>query len=203
MKKIRDRRYEILIILNIVFGLVILFLLYTNTTLKERYVRTNFQTQTVAKDGISSDPTDTSQNNLEKPVVINGDFEQGGLGWNNQNAIQCENNGNHYIANGYNWDITQDIQLIPNVNYKLFAYIKKGTATGPARIAFTFHDVNGIRLNTYYNIEYVPKGNGWEEIPPQIIQIPKNTTLSRIYLLTEDGKKGFHCFDNIRLTRMR
>ena len=202
VEKIRDSRYEILIIINIVFGLVILFLLYTNITIKERYAQANFQTQTVAEDGASSTSSDTIPKNLEKPVIINGDFEQGGPGWKYQLTTQKEDNGNHYVINNYNWNITQDLQLIPNENYELIAYIKKGNATKPARIAFAFYDVNGTRLNTYYNIEYVPKGNDWEEIIPHIINIPNNAALSKIYLLTDDVN-GFHCFDNIRLTRIR
>ncbi|WP_027364777.1 hypothetical protein [Desulfotruncus alcoholivorax] len=137
-------------------------------------------------------------NGAPKSYIVNGNFEQGSLGWGNQNAIQKEDDGNHYVINNYNWLIKQDLNLLANKTYEIGATIKRGTATGPARIVITFLDVNGKRLNKYYNINYTNQSEGWEEIPHQSITVPENAAKARIYLLSKD-KKGYYCFDNIRI----
>lgn len=142
---------------------------------------------------------DDSSSNLEKSLVVNGDFEQGGLGWSNP-AIQKEENENHYVVNNYNWSIKQDLNLLPNTTYEVSAYTKKGTAIAPARFVFTFLNVKGKRLPQYYDLKYQPNGSDWEEIPHQLIVVPDNAAKTRIYLLTGD-KKGFHCFDNIKIIK--
>ncbi|WP_092472217.1 hypothetical protein [Desulfotruncus arcticus] len=193
MKKIKDNRYALLIMVNVVFGIAILFLLYANFSIKQQSP-SNASTaapQSPANDSSTSDDLLTS-------LIVNGNFEQGALGWSNPKAIQKEANGNHYIINNYNWLIKQDLNLLVNKTYEISASIKRGTATGPARIVITFLDVNGKRLNKYYDINYTNQGAGWEEIPNQLITVPENTSKARIYLLCKD-KKGYYCFDNIRL----
>jgi len=193
VRKIKENRYALLIILNAIFGITILFLLYSNFSIKKQFAL-NTQTtspQTLAKEKLTN-------NDLLTSFIVNGNFEQGVLGWNNQNAIQKETNGNHYVINNYNWLIKQDLNLLANKTYEISASIKRGTATGPARIVLTFLDVNGKRLNKYYDINYTYQGDNWENIPHQLITVPENTSKSRIYLLCKD-KKGYYCFDNIRI----
>lgn len=178
-----------LIIINIIFGFTILFLLYSSINIKKQVNPAN---QELSHESLNS-------NILEENVIINGDFEQGGLGWNNDYALREEEDGNHYIINNHSWLIKQDMDLLPGDTYKVRALTKKGTAVGPARIAFAFFDGNSKKLPEYYNIQYMHQGSEWEEIN-KVISIPSNAAKTRIYLLTDD-EKGFHCFDNIRITR--
>lgn len=149
----------------------------------------------VANNGNQASPTVKLE-----PVILNGDFEKGDLGWGNPGAIQKEDNGNHFIINNCSWEVRQEMDLLPHTTYAVSAYTKKGTAQGPARIAFTFLDVNGVKLPQFYDIKYTHIGNGWEKIPQQFIMVPKNAATAWIYLLSEDPK-GYHCFDNVMVTR--
>ncbi|TYO96452.1 LysM peptidoglycan-binding domain-containing protein [Desulfallas thermosapovorans] len=183
------------IVLTAIFALVVLYFVYNNL---------NSQTSTNpgAKAAVDA-PAGTENPDtvfLEKPAIINGDFEQGGLGWNNNYAVQKDENGNHYIMNNASWDIRQDMNLLPHTTYQIKAQTKKGTAQGPARIVFTFHDVNGNKLPQYYDIRHTHTGNDWEDIAQQYIAIPEKAAITKIYLLTSDPK-GYHYFDNIVVTR--
>lgn len=169
-------------------------MLYTNVSLKDKI---NSSTQPPPETAENNSPS--SNDRLSDSVILNGDFEQGGLGWNNPYAIQKEENGNHYVINNYNWLIKQDMNLTPGKTYEISADTKKGTATGPARVVITFLDVNGNRLKKYYDILYTHTGTGWEEITHQLITVPENAVKTRVYLLSKD-EKGYHCFDNIILT---
>lgn len=162
----------------------------------------------IGKQNARTDPNQASSGDkdlktiiFDKPAILNGDFEQGELGWGNQYAIQTEENGNHYIINNYSWRVSQDLDLLPHTTYEVSASTKKGTAKGPARITFTFHDVNGNKLFQSYDIKYMHEGTEWEEIPKQFITIPANAAVSKIYLLTNDPE-GYHCFDNINIARV-
>lgn len=188
-KKIRDNKYIILIVVNIIFGLTILYLLYTNLN--------NQQTAPANK---NVDRVESSSISITKENMIkNGDFEQGGLGWNNIYALREEKDGNHYIINNNNWLIKQDINLLSGAGYNVQASTKKGTAEGPARISLIFFDTKNQKLPEYYDIQHMHQGNDWEEVN-RFISIPANAAKTRIYLLTDD-KKGFHCFDNIQITQ--
>jgi len=133
-------------------------------------------------------------------VIVNGDFEQGALGWDNSYAVQEEESGNHCIMNNASWEIRQEMNLLPHTTYQINVQTKKGTAEGPARVVFTFHDVNGNMLPQYYDIMHTHAGVGWEDIPQQYIAIPEEAAITKIYLLTSDAK-GYHYFDNIKITR--
>jgi len=141
-----------------------------------------------------------NKNTVLEAVILNGDFEKGSLGWRNPEAIQKEDNGNHYIINNCSWEVCQEMNLLPHTTYAVSANTKKGTAQGPARIAFSFLDINGVKLPQFYDIKYTHTGGGWEKIPRQFIMVPKNAATAWIYLLSEDPK-GYHCFDNITVTR--
>lgn len=116
------------------------------------------------------------------------------------NIVEQEENGNHYIMNNYNYHISQEIDLIPHTTYEISAQTKKGTAQGPARIVFSFYDVNGSRIAQYYDIKHVHQSPDWEQIPNQFITVPDNAASTKIFLLCNDPK-GYHCFDNITITR--
>ncbi len=193
-EKIKDNKYLILILINIIFGFIILFLLYSNINFNKQE---DSATQQLSQ---QSGLEDSNINILGKNVITNGDFEQGGLGWNNDYALREEANGNHYIINNYSWLIRQDMNTLPGTAYKVQVLTKKGSAAGPARIAFLFFDGDGTKLPEYYNIEYMHQSNDWEEIN-KIISIPSNASKTRIYLLTND-ENSFHCFDNIRITHV-
>jgi len=141
-----------------------------------------------------------SENTVLEAVILNGDFEKGDLGWGNPGAIQKEDSGNHCIINNCSWEVRQEMNLLPHTTYTVSAYTKKGTARGPARIAFNFLDVNGAKLPQFYDIKYTHVGDSWEKIPQQFIMVPKNAATAWIYLLSEDPK-GYHCFDNVTVTR--
>ncbi len=141
-----------------------------------------------------------NKNTVLEAVILNSDFEKGSLGWRNPEAIQKENNGNHYIINNCSWEVCQEMNLLPHTTYAVSANTKKGTAQGPARIAFSFLDVNGVKLPQFYDIKYTHTGGSWETIPRQFIMVPKNAATAWIYLLSEDPK-GYHCFDNITVAR--
>jgi len=192
-----NNRVILAVILTAVFALLAVFLLYDN------FKPGTITKQPVAEvsEGNQNEADTTKTMILEKPVVINGDFEQGGLGWNNDYAVEKDDTGNHYIINNNSWEIRQDLDLLPHTTYEICIDTKKGTAEGPARIVFTFHDVNGKKLNQFYDIKYLHKGADWESIPYQFIAIPKEAAISRIYLLSTDPK-GYHYFDNINLTRV-
>lgn len=190
VKKIKNRLI-VATALSIIFALVIIFLLYNN--LGPGKQDRNSQTSTSGQDSKATI--------FDQPAILNGDFEQGDLGWGNQYAIQTEENGNHYIINNYSWRVSQELDLLPHTTYEVSASTKKGTAAGPARITFTFHDVNGKKLFQSYDIKYLHQGTGWEEIPKQYITIPASAAVSKIYLLTSDPE-GYHCFDNIVITRV-
>jgi len=152
--------------------------------------------------GVKNAPKETKNASTVKiePAILNGDFEKGDLGWGNPGAIQQEDNGNHYIINNSSWGVRQEMNLLPHTTYAVSAYTKKGTAQGPARIAFAFLDVNGAKLPQFYDIKYTHIGNDWEKIPQQFIMVPKNDATAWIYLLSEDPK-GYHYFDNVLVTR--
>lgn len=190
--KIKNSKYKYLLILNVISGFIILTLLYTNINTPNPIDQTNLQHQQVL-------PKNTYTDTVEKLFILNGNFEEEALGWNNQSEVKKENSGNHYITNNHSWLINQDLNLLPNTTYKVNAQIKKGTAEGAARIAFTFYDINDEKLPLYYNITYVPESTAWEKIPQYSIRIPENTAITRLYLLTDDDN-GFHCFDNISIT---
>ncbi|AGL03390.1 LysM peptidoglycan-binding domain-containing protein [Desulfoscipio gibsoniae] len=92
------------------------------------------------------------------------------------------------------------MNLLPHTTYQINAQTKKGTAEGPARIVFTFHDINGNKLLQYYDIRHTHAGTGWEDIAQQYIAIPDKAAITKIHLLTNDPK-GYHCFDNIVIIR--
>lgn len=185
----------ILIIINVIFGFIILSLLYANINIK-KHIAVDNQNNTPDTEISTSD----NSSSFEQSLVVNSDFEQGGIGWNNTYAIQKEDDGNHYIINNYNWLIRQELNLFPNTTYKISAYTKKGTAKGPARMVLSFIDVNGNKLPQYYDMEYLHEGFDWEEIPPKLIVVPDKAAKTRIYLLSNDNK-GFHCFDDIMITK--
>lgn len=185
---------------NVIFIAVVLFFIFTKYTPKSPVAGNDADNQTTVGDISGENGQNNDSTFMEKPVLLNGDFEQGGLGWGNPYAIQEEENGNHYIINNYSWQIKQDMTLLPHTTYEISACTKKGTAEGPARIVFTFLNAKDERLPQHYDIKYVHKGAGWEQIPYQYITVPENAALTRIYLLTKD-EKGFHCFDNIQITR--
>jgi len=184
----------LVIVLTAIFALVVLYFVYNKLNSQPP---TSPVTNPNEAASIAENP-DTIF--LEKPAIINGDFEQGALGWNNSYAVQEDENENHYIINNASWDIRQDMNLLPHTTYQINAQTKKGTAEGPARIVFTFHDVNGNKLPQYYDIRHTHVGSDWEDISQQYIAIPDKAAITKIYLLTSDAK-GYHYFDNIGITR--
>ncbi len=179
------------IVLTAIFALVVLCFIYNKLDLNP--AKNSGETASEEK---SNNPVF-----LEEPVIINGDFEKGALGWNNSYAVQEEESGNHCIMNNASWEIRQEMNLLPHTTYQINVQTKRGTAEGPARIVFTFHDVNGNMLPQYYDIRHTHTGAGWEDIPQQYIAIPDKAAITKIYFLTYDPK-GYHYFDNIKITRV-
>lgn len=156
--------------------------------------------QQVAPVNKNTNRVESSNTSIAKVNMLkNGDFEQSGLGWNNIYALRKEEDGNKYIINNHNWLIKQDINLPSGAGYNVQASTKRGTAAGPARISIIFFDAKDQKLPDYYDIQHMHQGSAWEKTS-KLITIPTNAAKTRIYLLTDD-MEGFHCFDNIQITR--
>jgi len=177
----------VVVALTAIFALAVLYFVYNKLDIQSNTKTTSKTTSEMAAF-------------LEPPVIINGDFEQGALGWNNSYAVQEEDGGNHCIMNNASWEIKQEMNLLPHTTYQINMQTKRGTAEGPARVVFTFRDVNGNKLPQYYDIRHTHTGTGWEDIPQQYIVIPEKAAVTKMYLLTDD-LKGYHYFDNIKITR--
>jgi LysM repeat protein len=132
--------------------------------------------------------------------LINGDFSLNKLGWRgNSGEVRSDDNGNKYIINGYNWKLHQIISVKPGNSYTLAADTKKGSSNTAARLVVLFIKHNGEKIPGH-TINYWHQGNGWESIPKQVINIPKDAAKMIIYMLTLKGT-GYHCFDNINLVK--
>jgi len=185
--------------LSIIFALAIMFWLYNNLSAQKQ--KASEPVNQTTNNDVPGEDNNLNTLLFEKPAILNGDFEEGQLGWQNPYAIQSEENGNHYILSNYSWRVVQNLDLLPHTTYEICASTKKGTAEGPARIAFTFLDVNDNKLFQNYDIKYTHYGTEWEEIPNQFITIPDNAAVTKIYLLSNDPK-GYHLFDNISIRRV-
>ncbi|GAW93299.1 LysM peptidoglycan-binding domain-containing protein [Calderihabitans maritimus] len=133
--------------------------------------------------------------------IVNGDFQQDNLGWSPYTLVKTEKDGNKYTSNYYNWDVNQILNLIPGQRYVLRAKTRRGTAQGPARFVIGFIGPNRKELS-HFSFRYLHRGDGWEEIPPQLIEVPPEAVSSRIYLLTDDDY-GTHDFDDIYLSLLK
>jgi LysM repeat protein len=133
----------------------------------------------------------------KQELLINGDFNLGLYGWTGYASLIKEENGNKFIRNGYNWEVFQPLEVVPEQNYVITAKTRTVNSSAPSRIKIIFYNDEGQRAPEFYNILHVPGTGTWENIT-EVLQIPPGYHLARIYLLSDDSAgNGTSDFDNV------
>lgn len=132
-------------------------------------------------------------------VLVNGDFYDGGSGWNTSGGKVAQDvNGNKFATVGYTWQFYQDVTVQGGEKYLFKAQTMKGTGADEARVTLLFIDGQG-RRTVGQESSYTHTGAGWENYPAVEATIPDGTVAMRVYILSNGS--SVHYFDNVSLVK--